>query len=390
MHVAVPQQTQSKTPSPRGRPPFDRIALVLQGGGALGAYQGGVYQALSEADIHPDWVAGISIGAINSAIIAGNPKERRVEQLRSFWEDVSQSPLGIPDLGLKHYEFSHRILNEARAFSILLFGAPNFFVPRFPSPFLVPPADIDSLSFYDVSPVRATLERLVDLKLLNNGPMRLSVGTVNVRSGNFLYFDTATHRIGLDHILASGALPPGFPSVKIEGEYYWDGGILSNTPLDWILECKDRRDTLVFQVDLWNAQGELPRNLIEADCRQKEIRYSSRTRLSTERFRTQQLLRRAMWELLDELPPNLRQRPQTELLASKADDKVYNILHLIYHSRNYEGTSKDYEFSRRTMEEHWAAGYYDTVRTLRHPEVLERPTNPEGVFEFDIARDGRL
>jgi NTE family protein len=390
MNIRASQQTRPKTGAGRYRPPFERIALVLQGGGALGAYQGGVYQALTEADLHPDWVAGISIGAINAAIIAGNPPERRVERLRSFWEKVSQSPLGIPQLPIQYDERAHRLVNQTRALGILLFGTPNFFVPRWPSPFLVPPANAASLSFYDVSPVRATLEQMVDFDILNSGSTRFSVGTVNIRRGNLLYFDTTTHKIRLDHILASGALPPGFPAVEIEGEYYWDGGLLSNTPLDWILESHDRRDTLIFQVDLWSANGEMPRNLVEADLRQKEIRFSSRTRLSTDRFHKIQRLRHAMWELLKELPPNLRQKPQTELLAAEADDKVYNIIHLIYHAQNYEGTSKDYEFSRRTMEEHWAAGYHDAVRTLRHPEVLQRPTHPDGILTFDVATDGRL
>jgi NTE family protein len=390
MNLSASLQTRPKATSGRHRPPFERIALVLQGGGALGAYQGGVYQALTEADLHPDWVAGISIGAINSAIIAGNPPERRVERLRDFWERVSQSPLGIPPLRVQYDEFTHRLVNQTRALGIVLFGAPNFFAPRWPSPFLVPPTNATSMSFYDVSPVRATLEQMVDFDLLNSGSTRLSVGTVSVRQGNFLYFDTTTHKIGPDHILASGALPPGFPAVEIEGEYYWDGGLLSNTPLDWILECSDRRDTLTFQVDLWNAKGDMPRDLIEADLRQKEIRFSSRTRLSTNRFHKLQCLRRAMWELLKELPPGLRQKPHTELLAAEADDKVYNLIHLIYHAQNYEGSSKDYEFSRRTMEEHWTAGYHDTVRTLRHPEVLQRPTNLDGIFTFDVATDGRL
>jgi NTE family protein len=366
--------------------------LVLQGGGALGAYQGGVYQALTEADLHPDLVAGISIGAINAAIIAGNPPEHRVQRLRSFWEQISEPPVGMPTVPvkLKLNDFTHRLLNETRAMGILMFGAPNFFVPRWPSPALVPYAPPDSLSFYDPAPVRETLAQIVDFDLINNGPMRLCVATVNVRSGNFVYFDTARRKVGLDCILASGALPPGFPAVEIGGEYYWDGGLLSNTPLDWVLERSERRDTLTFQVDLWNAKGNLPRDLIEAETRGKEIRYSSRTRLSTDRFRKAQRLRRTMRELLDDLPPDLRHAPRAEALATEADDKVYNIIHLIYHARNYEGSSKDYEFSRRTMEEHWAAGYDDTVRTLRHPEVLQRPTDPDGVFTFDVARDGRL
>lgn len=385
MDVASPRRD-----SRRVRPPFECIALVLQGGGALGAYQGGVYQALAEADLHPDLVAGISIGAINAAIIAGNPPERRVQRLRSFWEEISEPPLGIPTVPFKLDEFTHRVVNQTRAVNVILFGAPHFFVPRVPSPILAAHGSPDSLSYYDTEPLRETLTQIVDFDLINNGPMRLCVGTVSVRSGNFLYFDTTTYRIGLDCVLASAALPPGFPAVKIGEEYYWDGGLVSNTPLDWVLESPDRRDTLTFQVDLWNAKGDLPRDLIEAELRQKEIRYSSRTRLSTDRFCKAQRLRRAMRELIDELPPELRDTRHAQVLAAEADDKVYNIIHLIYHARNYEGSSKDYEFSRLTMEEHWAAGYSDMVRTLRHPEVLQRPTHPDGVFVFDVWRHGRL
>jgi len=378
------------TPETHKRPPFERIALVLQGGGALGAYQGGVYQALAEADLHPDWVAGISIGAINSAIIAGNPPEKRVAQLRKFWELVSQSPIGIPTLRHKLDPTTHQFVNQARALSIAMFGAPHFFRPRFPSPTLMQPLNIDELSLYDVSPVRQTLLGLIDFDLLNDGSTRLSVGTTNVKTGNFLYFDTTTRRIGLDHVLASGALPPGFPAVHIEGEYYWDGGIVSNTPLDWILESPVRMDTLTFQVDLWNAHGQLPRNLTEADLRQKEIRFSSRTRLSTDRFRRTQKFRRAIAKLLQDLPADKVDTAHAQMLAAEADDKVYNIIQLIYHSQNYEGSSKDYEFSRLTMEEHWSAGYHDTIRTLRHPETLQRPIAEDGVFTFDVAREGHF
>src|SRR5262245_58279204 len=188
------------------RPPFERIALVLQGGGALGAYQGGVYQALAEANLHPDWVAGISIGAINSALIAGNPPEKRVERLREFWETVSDSPVGIPyfpEVKLED-EFAHRMVNQLRSFSILLFGAPSFFKPRLPPPYLYPSVRTEALSFYDTTPLKATLQRLVDFDLLNDGTTRFSVGTVNVRSGSFVYFDSAQDQLGARRVVASG------------------------------------------------------------------------------------------------------------------------------------------------------------------------------------------
>jgi NTE family protein len=384
------QPSNRKTHLAIERPPFERVALLLQGGGALGAYQGGVYQALTEANLHPDWVAGISVGAINSALIAGNPPERRVERLRAFWETISTTPLGVAYLGLDlGDETTHRLVNQARAFGTLVAGAPGFFTPRLPPPYLHPPGSPGALSYYDVTPLKATLERLADFDRINSGEMRFSVGAVNVRSGNFVYFDNMTHRIGPEHVMASGSLPPGFPSTVIDGEHYWDGGLVSNTPLQWVLDSRPRVDTLVFQIDLWNARGELPRDLMEAESRQKEIRYSSRTRAATDQFKKQQLLRRAAAKLLPLIPSEFQQTPEAELLAGEADEKVYNLIQLIYHARNYEGTSKDYEFSRHTMNEHWQSGYNDAVRTLRHPEVLSRPENMDGVFTFDLAVDGR-
>lgn len=371
------------------RPQFERVALLLQGGGALGSYQAGVYQALAEADLHPNWVAGISIGAINSALIAGNPPERRVPRLRQFWESVSTPPFGLPDLFDLEGDLARTAINQMRAWGILLGGAPQFFVPRPVPPFLHPSGTMQALSFYDVEPLKASLERLVDFDLINEGPTRFSVGAVNVCTGNFVYFDSTTHQIGPDHIMASGALPPGFPAIEIEGEFYWDGGLVSNTPLQWVLDSHPRRDTLAFQVDLWNARGDLPRDLVESEVRQKEIRFSSRTRAATDSFRKGQQLRRAFARIYQDLPPELRQLPEAELLAKEADDKVYNIIQLIYRSPKYEGAAKDYEFSRRTMEEHWRAGYNDAVRTLRHPEVLQRPDSLDGVFTFDLAVHSR-
>jgi NTE family protein len=373
------------------RPPFERLALILQGGGALGSYQAGVYQALAEANLHPDWVAGISIGAINSALIAGNAPEKRVDRLREFWERVSTSPFGIPDVEgfTDRDDFSRTILNQTRSLGALFGGAPGFFAPRVPPPYLNVSGSPAALSYYDVTPLKATLEKLVDFDLLNVGAMRFSVGAVNIRTGNFSYFDNTQCHIRPEHVIASGSLPPGFPPAEIEGEYYWDGGLVSNTPLQWVLDNRPRQDTLAFQIDLWSARGEFPRNLLESETRQKEIRYSSRTRMVTDVFKKQQILRRATAKLLAEIPKNLLQTPEAEMLALEADDKVYNLVQLIYRSRNYEGNCKDFEFSRRTMEEHWQSGYNDAIRTLRHPEVLQRPQGMDGVFTFDLAYDGR-
>jgi NTE family protein len=370
--------------------PFERVALVLQGGGALGAYQAGVYEALAESLIEPNWIAGISIGGINAAIIAGNPPNTRVDRLREFWTQVtSDAPRHWFGWAAAKGEGARNLLNQFSANLALMRGANGFFTPRPLSPWLQPSGTLEATSFYDTRELKRTLERLVDFDRLNAGLLRFSVGAVNVRTGNFVYFDTTTHTIQPEHVMASGALPPGFPAIEIEGEHYWDGGLVSNTPLQWVVESAPRRDTLAFQVDLWSARGDFPRTMLSAMTREKEIRYSSRTRTGTDQFKRIQKLRRAAAGLLEQLPEHLKNSPEAGLLGTVADRKVFNIIHLIYRAGNYEGHSKDYEFSRASMEEHWRAGYHDARRTLRHPEVLERPKNLEGLFTFDLVQDSR-
>jgi NTE family protein len=370
------------------RPPFECIALLLQGGGALGSYQAGVYHALAEANLHPDWVAGISIGAINSALIAGNPPERRVDRLREFWEAVSDSPFGSAYLRSIHFTDEYRhFINQARAFGVAMFGAPHFFAPRFPHPMFLPSSPVETLSVYDIAPLRETLEQLVDFDRINSKQMRFSVGAVNVQTGNFVSFDNANQVIGPEHVIASGSLPPGFPATEVDNEYFWDGGLVSNTPLQWVLDTRPRQDTLAFQVDLWNARGELPSDLAGAEVRRKEIIYSSRTRAATNHVKRAQKLRMAFVNLIKQLPEEMRSQEDVKLLETEVDDKVCNIVHLIYRSRKYEGIAKDFEFSRRTMEEHWQTGYDDATRTLSHPEVLEPPDRSEGVRTFDFEKN---
>jgi NTE family protein len=373
--------------------PFECVALVLQGGGALGAYQAGVYEALSEAAIHPDWIAGISIGAINAAIIAGNPPNSRADRLREFWTQVTTDGfwpyVGDGNLGSASGDAARDFRSLMSATGALASGASGFFAAWPGNSWLQPRGAIEATSFYDTKNLKRTLERLVDFDRLNAGPARFSVGAVNVRTGNFVYFDNTTHTIRPEHVMASGALPPAFPAIEIEGEHYWDGGLVSNTPLQWVVVAQPRRDTLAFQVDLWSASGEFPRNMLEVITREKEIRYSSRTRAATDQFKYIQRLRGAAAGLLDKLPNDLKNSPEAQLLRPAVDRKTYNIVHLIYRAKNYERHSKDYEFSRAGMKEHWRAGYHDARRTLRHREVLQRPTNHEGVFTFDLAVDGR-
>lgn len=376
------------------KPPFECIALLLQGGGALGSYQAGVYEALAEVGLHPNWVAGISIGAINSALIAGNPPEKRVDALRTFWEMITTRALfpatllsSLPDSGLWNYDMARGWLNQMAALNTIMSGAPGFFRPRAVPPFFASSSTEDALSFYCTKPLYDTLESLIDFDRINAGDTRFSVGAVNVTTGNFEYFDNTTHVIDPRHVMASGSLPPGFPAVEIDGQSYWDGGLVSNTPLQWVLDSQPRQDTLAFQVDLWSAKGEHPTDLVTQDSRLKDIRFSSRTRQGTDQFRKEQGLRRALARLLERVPVEIKAEDDPELhkLIAAADDKVYNIAHLIYRAKSYEGASKDYEFSRTTMEEHWSAGYEDTVLTLRHPEVLQRSDNHDGVSIFDLS-----
>src|SRR5713101_614840 len=380
-------QTRPNLGAAQRRLPFERVALVLQGGGALGAYQAGVYEALAESGIHPDWIGGISIGGINAAIIAGNPPNMRVDRLREFWTQVtSDAPRHLFGWAEAKGDGARNLLNHFSANLALMQGAKGFFTARPLSPWLQPSGTLEATSFYDTRELKRTLERLVDFDRLNAGLLRFSVGAVNVTTGNFVYFDTTTHTIQPEHVMASGALPPGFPAVEIEGEHYWDGGLVSNTPLQW-LAANRPPDTLAFQVDLWNAQGQLPSTLAEVATRQKEIQYSSRTRAFTDLFKYLTKVHGSLANLLEQLPDDLKQSEDAKFLASVARRRVHNIVHLIYRPSGYEGDSKDYEFSRRSMEDHWRAGYHDAVHTLRHDEVLERPTK-ETLVTFDLARGG--
>jgi NTE family protein len=302
------------------------------------------------------------------------------------WNGFAQ--LALPRWAVRG-ELVRGLVNQVSAGTAVAGGVSGFYTPRIPVAWLQPPGSAEATSYYDTAPLKSTLERLIDFDRINAGEVRFSVGAVNVGTGNFVYFDNTTHAIGPEHVMASGALPPGFPAIEIDGEFYWDGGLVSNTPLQWVLESEPRRDTLAFQVDLWSARGALPRTMAEVMTRQKEIQYSSRTRNSSDRFKYTQRLRNALSSLLDKLPDELKDSPELAILGPLACPKVYNLVQLIYRAKQYEGDSKDYEFSRLSMEDHWRAGYYDTVRTLRHPEVLERPNNLEGVLTFDLAQNGR-
>ncbi len=362
--------------------PYD--VLVLQGGGALGAYQAGVYQGLSEAGVQPEWVAGISIGAINSAIIAGNPPETRLERLQAFWEEVSSTLLlSPPALG----DDGHSLMGAFSAAWTLALGAPGFFRPRFPSPMIQPAGSPEALSIYDTAPLRQTLERLVDFDRINARETRLSVGAVNVRTGNFVYFDNRQCKIGPEHIMASGALPPGLPPVEIDGEAYWDGGLVSNTPLQYVLDEEAPQDLVIYQVDLFSARGPMPRNLLEAAEREKDIRFSSRTRLNTDANLRIHRMKAALRSLIGTIPENLSDDPRVKLLNDLARENSVSVVQLIYRRKAYESHFKDYEFSRAAMQEHWASGLADAQRSMRHRETYAHAPKAGGTAVFDPGRD---
>jgi NTE family protein len=352
-------------------PRHERVALVLQGGGALGAYQAGVYEALAELGYPPNWVAGVSIGAINAALIAGNAPELRVQRLREFWRLVSSGAGEIPPPPPGLWRSAY---NRASALRAALFGVPGFFAPN-----MAP-----HLSLYDTAPLRATLERLVDFDRINAREIRFSLGAVNVATGNSLYFDNSSQQIRPEHVLASGALPPGLPPVEVDGALYWDGGVVSNTPLQYVLDDKPRANTLVMQVDLFSAHGMVPFDLAGVMKRHKEITYSSRTRYNTDSLLGAQRMRQAIDRLVAKLPRELQDDRDVAELRACADPATVDIVHLIYRGGPDELASTDYEFSRASIEERWKSGYADVMRVDQHRDWLV-DSNPElGVRVYDV------
>ena len=336
---------------------YDYIVLVLQGGGALGAYQAGVFEAMAEAGLAPNWVAGVSIGAINGALIVGNAVGHRTDRLREFWNLVSS---GLPASAPTFFDPWHSAFNRTSAYLSATFGVPGFYVPRFPPPELMPDGSPGALSIYDAAPLAATLERMVDFDLLNAAKVvRYSAGAVNVATGNSKYFDNTRDTIGTAHVMASAALPPAFAPVEIGGEEYWDGGIVSNTPLWYVLDESPDLQGLVVQVDLFSARGERPRNLDQVMERHKDIVYSSKTRFNTTRVMEESAL--------------MRDQPRID------------IVHMINRRYRYTSSSKDYEFSRATVNELWSAGLETARRTFSHPELWKGQRTAEGIRVFDVA-----
>jgi NTE family protein len=367
-------------PRPEG---VDRICLVLQGGGALGAYQAGVYQALHEAGLEPDWVVGVSIGAINCAIIAGNKPEDRLQKLESFWLEItSRDPFTSWPAG----DTPRRLRNMLSAMNATLFGQPGFFRPNPAHGWFAPRGSRAATSLYDTSPLYTTLEKLVDFDLINSRALRFAVGAVNVASANFAYFDNEQVEIAPEHVMASGALPPALPMVRIGHHFYWDGGLVSNTPLQHLLTNIHGENILVFQVDLFSAVGNIPRDMADVLSRQKDIQYSSRTRIVTDYFLKSHLLRQELRDALNMIPNEKLSEDQRRTKDELKRLSEINIIQLIYQQKAYEGTAKDYEFSRISMKDHWRAGYYDTRNTLAHKDWLTVKSSESAITTYDIHR----
>jgi NTE family protein len=368
------------------KPSKEQNILVLQGGGALGAYQAGAYEALAEAGFMPDWVAGISIGAINGAIIAGNPPEDRVIRLKQFWEKVSSGLQGtIPAFE----DYLRPFFNETSANLAASFGVPGFFTPRFPSPYFQHKGTPEAISLYDTSPLAATLKELVNFGYMKEHGPRLSVGAVDIKKGDFKYFESRReNNFGVKHIMASGALPPAFAPVEIEEKFYWDGGIVSNTPIDYVMEFElPRRDMCIFQVDVFRARGHVPQTLGEVAEREKDIRFSSRTRFNSDHVAKMQEMRNSAMRLLAKLPKELLGDPDVKLLEEWSCEANVTIAQIIRHDSGVDSGSKDYEFSRLSVEEHWASGRENVRRGLKNKDWRERDPKRHGVQVFDLTKN---
>jgi NTE family protein len=360
-----------------------RIVLVLQGGGALGAYQAGVYQALHEHDLVPDWIVGTSIGAINAALIAGNHKANRLHRVKAFWDRVAH-PDGVDMANVSDDQRRQNIM--LGTMDTVLRGAPGFFSPRyfsgFPLGMKVAPEDA---SFYDTTPLRATLEELVDFDYLNQpGGIRLTVNAVEVTSGELARFDSLNGDLHADHVRASGSLPPAFPPVRIDGELYWDGGLYSNTPLESVLGELPEGDTICFMVDLWSAHGAEPATMDEVSTRQKDVTYASRSKRHIEDYIRTYTMQQKLRELYNRLPEGQRSKADRQQLAALGADATLHIVRLPYAGTDWHMAAKDVNFSKGSIEWRWDQGYRDALRALKHAGWLQFVTDETAVVVHEL------
>jgi NTE family protein len=364
----------------------NRIVLVLQGGGALGAYQAGVYQALHEHDLAPDWIVGTSIGAINAALIAGNTHAERLARLKTFWDRVSHGDIGdlrrLPDE-------TRRINSMLVAADVMWRGVPGFFRPRLPNPFAAGlPVGADVASFYDTNELAGTLRELVDFDYLNAiGGARLTVNAVRVGCGELVCFDSRQAPITVEHIMASGALPPGFPPVRIDGELYWDGGLYSNTPLETVLDDTPAVDTLCFMVDLWNPEAHEPTTLDEVQTRQKDVMFASRSKRHIEDYLHVHSLQRKLRLLYEKLPEDARAGIDMPELSQLGCNTTMHIVRLPYPGQDWHMASKDINFSKGSVAWRWERGYLDATRGIRQAGWKARVADGIGIVLHELLEE---
>ncbi|MDB5774802.1 MAG: patatin-like phospholipase family protein [Herbaspirillum sp.] len=378
--IAASQPAHTAQAISGGQP---QVVLVLQGGGALGAYQAGVYQALHEHNLTPDWVVGTSIGAINAALIAGNPRETRLARLKEFWDRVGQDDV----LDMKNVPDTTRQLNIwLETVDTYLRGVPGFFTPRPFNPFAmgmtVPP---EKASFYDTGELAATLSELVDFDYLNSpGGMRLTVSATKVTCGTLVNFDSPQQPIGVEHIMASGALPPAFAPVRVDGDLYWDGGLYSNTPLETVLDDEPRRNLICVMVDLWLADGSEPTTLDEVQTRQKDVTYASRSQAHIDDYMRTNQLRSAARALYARLPQASRNADDLKNLKELGNATTIHILRLQYSGRDWNMAAKDINFSRGSLVWRWQQGYNDARRALQSCQTALFSHSEAGIVLHDF------
>ncbi|WP_262297701.1 patatin-like phospholipase family protein [Microvirga sesbaniae] len=378
------QRLPDTIPARRRRIPEElgQVVLVLQGGGALGAYQVGAYQALHEAGIEPDWVIGTSIGAINASLIAGNAPEHRLERLREFWSRMQHEPwvelLGAWPL----------VGPLAMNLATMTQGIPAFFRPNLPAFLgLQLPLGSESAGYYDTSPLARTLSELADFDQINGRKTRLTVGAANVRTSEMRYFDNRDMELDIRHVMASGALPPAFPAVRIDGDLYWDGGILSNTPVEAVFDDNPRKNSVIFAVHIWNPQGPEPDTIWQVMGRQKDIQYSSRAVSHIARQKQIHRLRHVIAELVRRLPEKERMTEAVRELADYGCLTRMHVVRLLAPPFDGEDHTKDIDFSPRGIRRRWEAGYADTSRVLEL-EPWSGDFDPVEGFILHEARPG--
>ncbi|KTD23788.1 patatin-like phospholipase [Legionella lansingensis] len=365
---------------------YERVACVFQGGGALGAYQVGAYRAIHERGYRPNFLAGVSIGSINSAIIAGNPPEKQIERLLEFWDTIAPklwSDLFYSD----QLNFAHHLHNRFGALYSVFFGLDGFFKPRPlpPNPFTRDTPD--KLSFYDTSELRGTLERLIDFDRINDKKITLCLGAVNVTSGEMEFFNNQMMTITVDHVMASGALPPGFPAIKIGNDYYWDGGIYANTPLVTVLDALPEQDTLCFVVDCFSLKGPLPQNMDQLEERQKDIRYASHSRRLTNVYTSRQNLQAAINYLSDKLTPEAKKDPEVQKILELGHEKRFSVVHIIFNGTPYAHSFKDYNFVRSAINFRLHTGYENATAVLNHPEWEKKSDKKLACSIYGVSSD---